>query len=78
MILLDENAYPQNTVIYISMLSLRIIRKNNFISIDELFVELVNCDDIDNLNFEFVVLAVDFLFLIGKIGINEGGEIFVY
>lgn len=78
MILLDENAYPQNTVIYISMLSLRIIRKNNFISIDELFVELVNCDYIDNLNFEFIVLAVDFLFLIGKIGINEGGEIFVY
>ncbi|MFU2206272.1 ABC-three component system middle component 6 [Streptococcus pluranimalium] len=73
MLLLDKNVEPHKTIFYLSGVLNSIISVKTLDS-NSLYQELQKRID-DSLNYNFFVLALDFLFLLDKITINEKGEI---
>lgn len=68
MLLLDKNAEPKKTIFYISAIVHGLILKK-IVNI-ELQKEIE-----DELNYDFFILALDFLFLLDKIRVNNEGDI---
>ena len=78
MILLDRNNQPKNTVYYLSAVIYGYLKKNGSIGLIDLYKRISNKVLKRKLNFEFFSLAVDFLFLIDKVDVNNKGDIYVY
>ncbi|MCB5542228.1 ABC-three component system middle component 6 [Streptococcus salivarius] len=73
MLLLDKNAEPHKTVFYLSSMVYGIMLKGN-LNIDSIYQDLRN-ELKDTLNYDFFILALDFLFLLDKIVVNRRGEL---
>lgn len=79
MILLDRNNQPKNTVYYLSAVVYVYLRQNgNNVGLIDLYEKISNTVLKRKLNFEIFSLAIDFLFLIGKVNVNKKGDIYVY
>lgn len=74
MILLDENAEPQNTVYYISVKTFEIIKKEGLLDYSALYKNLNKHIPTSQTIYS---LGLDFLFLLNKININEQGKLYV-
>lgn len=77
MILLDKNNSPENTVYYIAAVVHGFLAEHPRTSFSDLFSELQEAVYHRKISFEFVVLAVDFLYLLGKVTINKEGDLSV-
>lgn len=75
MLLIDRNKEPTNTVFYLSSLIQGILQENTKMDYASLLTVLSKDILKRNINIEFYSLALDFLFLLDKISINERGEI---
>ena len=73
MLLLDKNAEPKKTIFYLSAIVHGLILKKiaNIESFSPNYVSLF----ILNLNYDFFILALDFLFLLDKIRVDNEGDI---
>lgn len=78
MILLDRNNQPKNTVYYLSAVVYVYLRQNGNVGLIDLYEKISNTVLKRKLNFEIFSLAIDFLFLIGKVNVNKKGDIYVY
>lgn len=78
MILLDRNNQPKNTVYYLSAVVYVYLRQNGNLGLIDLYKKISNTVLKRKLNFEIFSLAIDFLFLIGKVNVNKKGDIYVY
>lgn len=78
MILLDRNNHPQNTVYYLSAVIYGYLKKNRSLGLIDLYKEISEKILKQKINFEFLLLAVDFLYLIEKVNVNDKGDIYVY
>lgn len=78
MILLDRNNQPKNTVYYLSAVVYGYLRQNGNVGLIDLYEKISNTVLKRKLNFEIFSLAIDFLFLIGKVNVNNKGDIYVY
>lgn len=78
MILLDRNNKPENTVYYLAALSYGFISKNKGLDYSELYEKLSEKNNHKDINFEFFSLALNFLFLVDKISVDEKGGLYVY
>ncbi|CAJ1180897.1 ABC-three component system middle component 6 [Companilactobacillus paralimentarius] len=77
MILLDKNNEPTNTVYYISGISYGLLNKHDGLDILSLYDKV--SDSIENkVNFTFVLMAIDFLYMANKIYLDDRGDIHVY
>lgn len=73
MLLLDKNADPKKTIFYLSAIVYGMV-KNGITNLDDIYLELQN--EIKNtINYDFFILALDFLFLLDKIRVNYKGDI---
>jgi hypothetical protein len=73
MLLLDKNAEPNKTIFYLSAIVYGLVLRG-VTKIENIYLELQNEIE-DNLNYEFFVLALDFLFLLDRIRVNSKGDI---
>lgn len=73
MLLLDKNAEPKKTIFYLSVIVYNLILKG-IVNIESLYIELQKVIK-DEINYNFFILALDFLFLLDKIKINNEGEL---
>lgn len=73
MLLLDKNAEPNKTIFYLSAIVYGLILKG-MSKIENIYKELQSEIE-DGINYEFFVLALDFLFLLDKIRVNSKGDI---
>ena len=74
MLLLDRNTTPENTVYYISGLVDGVINQHSGIDITDLYYKLIEKME-SNVNYDFFILALDFLFLIDRVKIDSMGEL---
>lgn len=79
MLLLDKNTLPENTVYYVSAKILDIFKyfNDSDLDYDTLFFE-INKDSASSVSNEVFTLALDFLYLVNKISVNEKGQIYVH
>lgn len=75
MLLLDKTVEPHNTVFYLSLLTYELIRNGVFEPIQ--LYDKVQYEIKEKLNYDFFILALDFLFLLNKININKKGELVI-
>ncbi|WP_248621991.1 ABC-three component system middle component 6 [Enterococcus cecorum] len=73
MLLLDKNAEPKKTVFYLSAIVHGLLSKR-IVNIEDLYMELQKEIE-DELNYDLFILALDFLFLLDKIRVNDEGDI---
>ena len=75
--LLDRNADPRNTVYYISSRVFRILVESEGLDLSELSA-LVSAElNLNARKHRFIILALDFLYLLGKIRCDSEGLIHV-
>ena len=72
MLLLDKNTRPENTVYYLSGVIHGILYKKGGISSSDLYNLLIKTTK-NKVNYDFYVLALDFLFLINKLHLDDLG-----
>lgn len=77
MLLLDVNNKPQNTVFYLSIVIYSIIIRYGKIDYAELYEELSYLEG-KKVNIEFFSLALDFLFLLNKLRVDNKGDLYVF
>ncbi|AKP64493.1 ABC-three component system middle component 6 [Levilactobacillus koreensis] len=75
MLLVDRNKEPINTVFYLSALIQGVLQDNKGMDYASLLTLLSKDILKKNVNIEVYSLALDFLFLLGKITISERGKI---
>lgn len=75
MLLLDKNTTPENTIYYLSGVVDGLIKQQNGVDVIGLYQKLLK--EIRNtVNFDFFILALDFLFLVERIRIDSKGELY--
>lgn len=73
MLLLDKNAEPKKTIFYLSAIVYGMVQMG-ITNSDDIYLKLQN--EINNtINYDFFILALDFLFLLDKIRVNYKGDI---
>lgn len=72
MLLLDLNNEPQNTVYYLSGLIYGVLSRYKGLDFKQLYAKLNETEE-KEINFDFFSLALDFLFLIDKVKLDEKG-----
>lgn len=78
MIILDKNNNPYETVYYTINLAYKYIHDNDGIDFCRLY-NLINVDCLyEGIRYNFLLLALDFLFFINKITVNDYGGLHVY
>ena len=77
MILLDRNNAPSNTVYHLAAVVHGVLFQYPETSFTDLYTKLQDTVYKRPVSFEFVVLAVDFLYLLGKVRVNERGDLSV-
>lgn len=76
MLLLDRNSAPTRTVYYISAICYRAISDSEGIRPVDLFDKLKSSrEEYRNLGYDFFVLALDFLFMLNRITIDDEGRV---
>lgn len=75
MYLLDRNADPKNTVYFISSCVLHALLESDGLDISELNRKISTELNLSVRKQKFILLALDFLFLLGKIGCDSEGII---
>lgn len=78
MLLLDRANDPRNSVYYIAGRIYGIIADLRIVDESALWVHMFEIDAPASLNVERYFLALELLFLLNKINIDEGGKIRVY
>lgn len=78
MLLLDKNNEPTYTVYYLSAVSYKLLLENPGTDILSLYRTIEKEILFDEFNFDFLVLALDFLFLLNKVCVNGKGELYVH
>lgn len=78
MLLLDKNSEPTHTVYYLSAVAHKLLLDHPGIDISSLYRIIEDEVVFNEFNFDFLVLALDFLFLLNKIEISEKGELYVH
>ncbi len=73
--LIDRNAKPTKTIYYISSVVYQNILENNGITIDALSDKVSSQLSLNYRKQQFLLLALDFLFIVGKIRCDENGLI---
>lgn len=81
MLLIDNNNRPTNTVYYLSAVAYDLLRRSSGqagMNSTELYNKIA--DDVleRKVNFVFFTLALDFLFLLGKLEVDEKGRLHVH
>ncbi|WP_270219107.1 ABC-three component system middle component 6 [Lactococcus garvieae] len=78
MLLLDKNTLPENTVYYLSGIISGLLRKKDGIDSSELYYMLMKTAK-EKINYDFYMLALDFLFLVDKLKLDDSGGLhYVY
>jgi len=77
MILVNNMTSPENTVYFIAAVFNRILNECNKLDYSELYMALLKKIHKTKFNTDTFTLAVDFLFLLGRISINKEGKIYV-
>ncbi|MBZ5957728.1 hypothetical protein N2E09_07845 [Leuconostoc citreum] len=77
MLLLDVNNKPQNTVFYLSAIIHSILSTEKKLDYSELYEKLSHLEG-NKVNIEFYSLALDFLFLLDKLKIDNKGDLYVF
>lgn len=76
MLLLDRNSAPTRTVYYISAICYQAIRDSGCIAPVDLFDMLKSShEEYQNLGYDFFILALDFLFVLNRIIIDDEGRV---
>lgn len=78
MLLLDRNNEPTCTVYYIAAASYQYLADNPGVDVGQLYEVLTSKLVKKDVNFEFMVLALDFLFLLNRAVADEAGGIYVH
>lgn len=78
MLLLDKNSEPTHTVYYLSAVAYKLLLECPGMDSSSLYRVIEDEVTFDEFNFEFLILALDFLFLLDKIKISEKGELYVH
>lgn len=78
MLLLDRNNEPTCTVYYIAAASYHYLADNPGVDVGQLYEVLTSKLVKKDVNFEFMVLALDFLFLLNRAVADEAGGIYVH
>lgn len=78
MLLLDRNTRPSLTVYYISSILYKKIRSSEGIGSSELYEHATGELGSGLPNYRFYLMALDFLYLCGKINIDAEGTLSVY
>ncbi|AFS40248.1 MULTISPECIES: ABC-three component system middle component 6 [Leuconostoc gelidum group] len=78
MLLLDINNNPDNTIYYLAATIYGFLNKNDGLDYIELYSEISQKILAKKINFEFFSLALDFLFLLDKVDVDEKGALHVY
>lgn len=76
MLLLDKNTRPENTVYYLSGVIHCILRKNAGINSSQLYNLLIITIQ-KKVNYDFYILALDFLFLIDRLNFDDLGGLHI-
>ena len=78
MLLLDRNNEPTCTVYYIAAALYQYLADNPGVDVGQLYEVLTSKLVKKDVNFEFMVLALDFLFLLNRAVADEAGGIYVH
>lgn len=78
MLLLDRYNDPMRTVYYISARVYEVLAQRPNASIDELYKESCTLAPDETVGFDFFVMALDFLFLLGVVESGEGDGLCVH
>ena len=78
MLLLDRANDPRNSVYYIAVQIYKFIATARKIDGDGLQRAFMQNQSVGSLNVETYFLALDFLFLLGKIDIDKAGNVYVH
>lgn len=78
MLLLDRNNEPTSTVYYLAALAFDYVEKHDAIDTTALYQYI--CSEIvgRDVNYNFLLMSLDFLFLIGRIEVDEKGGLHVH
>lgn len=77
MLLIDRNNNPRNTVFFVSNLIYKVLFERQEMSADELYSAIFH-ESGEIPNRDFFTMALDFLFLIGKVDLSEEGLLYVH
>lgn len=78
MLLLDRNNEPTKTIYYLAAVCYQLIRQSQELETSELFQRLQSSRiEYQNLSYIFFILALDFLFLLDRVEVNERGMLYV-
>lgn len=75
MILLDKNTTPDNTIYYLSGIVHGIIKRYTQLEYLKLYDILCKRQN-RKISFDYYTLALDFLFLLNKVAVDDNGVIF--
>jgi len=78
MLLLDRNNEPTSTVYYLAAIAHGCLVEHDGIDAASLYTMITGTVIHKEVNFDFFIMALDFLFLLGKIYVDEKGELHVY
>lgn len=78
MILLDTNNEPTSTVYYLAAASYRALREADGMDSNRLYEEVTGDEVRRGVRYDFFMLALDFLYLLGRIDVDERGGLHVH
>lgn len=78
MLLLDRNNEPTSTVYYIAGTLCTYVDEHPNLDVGQLYEATTNNLIKKELSYDFFIMALDFLFLLGRIEVNERGGLYVY
>ncbi len=79
MLLLDRDSAPADTIYYISAVCYRLICDANQIAPIDLFATLKGSrKEYRELGYDFFILALDFLFVLNRVEIDDEGRLYAH
>ena len=69
--LMPNDTNPKKSLFYIGGLILRTIKSNNY-TLDQIYIYL---NQEENVSYQLLILALDWLFILGAISVENGGII---
>lgn len=74
---MDKNNAPNRTIFYLAAVSYRCLKEKDYIGLVELYKRVKKKMCVTDIPFNFFTLAIDFLFLNGKVSVNKRGDLYV-
>ncbi len=78
MLLLDRNNEPTSTVYYLAAMAYDHLGDHAGLDVSELYEWAVGQLEGKKINYEFFLMALDFLFLLERITVDEKGGLYVH